>query len=229
MQYQNVLITGCNRGLGLELVNQLAPVSKKVYACCRSPQAATQLSQLASELGNVELLTLDVTSQSQINSLHVSLKDEPLDLLINNAGVGNWERYPLPVEQWDQVMRINTIAPLKIAESLLEKIAASQRRLVVSISSKMGSIADNTSGAGIIYRSSKAGLNAAMHSFALDHAEQGIVTLLLHPGWVRTDMGGPNGLIEVTESVAGMLSVINKAGPSSNGCFLDYAGEMIAW
>ncbi len=228
-EFETVVITGCNRGLGLEFVRQLAPLSERIVAACREPGAAQELTRLAASAGNIEVVPLDVCDPAQINQLDEGLNGSAVDLLVNNAGVGNWDSYPLAVDAWEQVFRINTVAPIKLSEALVDHVAASRRRLIANVTSKMGSIADNNSGGSIIYRSSKAALNAASRSFALDHAERGVTTLLFHPGWVRTDMGGPNGLIDAPESVAGMITVLSAATPSQNGNFFDYAGDEVPW
>jgi len=130
---------------------------------------------------------------------------------------------------WAEVLRINVIAPLKVAEAFVGHVARSDQKKIVTVSSKMGSMTDNTSGGSFIYRSSKAGVNAAMRSLSFEVAPQGIASAMLHPGWVRTDMGGPNGLIDATESVSGMRSVIAALDADMSGRFWNYDGTEIPW
>jgi NAD(P)-dependent dehydrogenase (short-subunit alcohol dehydrogenase family) len=190
--FGNVLITGSNRGLGLEFVRRLAPLSKRIIACCRNPDRADGLKFAADKsAGVVEIQKLDVTNYGQVKSLGQSLAGEPIDLLINNAGVlgPRPENWPQDVDAWRRVLEVNSIAPLKVAESFLESVVASERKIIANITSKMGSIGDNSGGSAYIYRSSKAALNAVMRSLAIDTADRDVVVLLLHPGWVKTDIG----------------------------------------
>ena len=230
--YDTILITGANRGLGLEFTRQFAPEAKRIIACCRNPARANELNQIATQSGGVvQTRRLDVTDATRVKALAAELADQSVDLLLNNAGImgpklaGGVQ----DVDAWRQVLEVNTIAPLKLVESLLDSVASSRRRLIVNISSKMGSIGDNQSGGGYVYRSSKAALNAVMKSLALDTAERGVIVLLLHPGWVVTDMGGPKGLIDAATSVAGMKRIIDSADNSLAGQFLNYDGAQIPW
>lgn len=228
--YNTVVVTGANRGLGLEWVNQLGGNSERIIATCRDPDSADELMALAEQYP-VEIHTMDVTSEDDIEALVDLLGDDPVDLLINNSGVmgpadsGGFS----DLDGWRDTFEVNTLAPIHLSQRLASHVAESTRKLIANITSKMGSIGDNGSGGRIIYRSSKAALNAATRSFALDHAEQGIVTLLLHPGWVQTDMGGPNGLIDTETSVRGMAGVLDRADASLNGGFFNYDGSPIPW
>ncbi len=228
-----VLITGANRGLGLEFCRQYAAAGDRVIACCRQPQQAEALQQLADHYPQLSIHTLDVTDFSQIDTLADTLKDASLDILISNAGVyGDSQRYAfgqLDYTQWRHTLEVNTLAPVKLAETFLPHLKrAVQPRLVV-ITSKMGSIGDNSSGGCLLYRSSKAALNAAMKSLAIDLAPENISVLIQHPGWVRTDMGGPNGLINTEQSIAGMRQRIAELNLENSGSFVDYKGEGIPW
>ena len=230
----NVLITGANRGLGLEFARQYAQAGWQVHACCRDPGHARELQDLAAQSGgSVSLHALDVADAGQITRLAAELASQPVDLLLNNAGVYPDARHSSMAaptdEAWILGYRVNVIAPLKMALAFAPHLAHSRRKLVVNISSKMGSMGDNSSGGSYLYRSSKAALNAISKSLAVDLAPQGITVLVLHPGWVVTDMGGPNALISPAESVAGMRQVIEQAGPHLSGCFIDYAGKAVPW
>jgi NAD(P)-dependent dehydrogenase (short-subunit alcohol dehydrogenase family) len=231
-RYGTVFITGANRGLGLEFTRQFASDAERVIACCRSPSRANDLNRVAADSKGVVITrSLDVTDGPRIKALATEFAEHPIDLLINNAGVlgPRPESRVLDADAWRQVLEVNTISPIKVVESFLDSVAMSERRLIVNITSKMGSMGDNQSGGAIIYRSSKAALNAAMKSLALDTADRGVTVLLLHPGWVTTDMGGPNGLIDSTASVNGMKAVIDQADQGLSGHFLNYDGAEISW
>jgi NAD(P)-dependent dehydrogenase (short-subunit alcohol dehydrogenase family) len=227
------LITGANRGLGLEFCRQYAQIGWTVNACCRNPEDAFELNNLASLQSNVQIETLDVSDFEQIGMLAHKLANLPIDVLINNAGLyaddGKHDFGQLDYQAWTKSFLVNTQAPIKMAEVFLPQIKRGEKKLIVSISSLMGSIADNTSGGSILYRSSKAALNAAMKSLALDLKEQSVGILILHPGWVKTDMGGINALIEADESVSGMRSVIDNFALSQSGSFIKYDGTQLPW
>jgi len=224
-----VLITGANRGLGLEFCKQYADEGWDVLACCRNPETADKLA----DIPQVRVLPLDVSDFAQIDKLAAQLQDTAIDVLINNAGIyGDSPRRSfgqLDYAAWTQTLTINTQAPVKMAEAFLPNLQQGDKKMLVSISSQMGSIADNGSGGSIVYRTSKAALNAAMKSIAIDLAEQGIGVLVLHPGWVKTDMGGPNALIDAQKSVAGMRQVIARFTLDQSGGFLKYDGSSLPW
>jgi NAD(P)-dependent dehydrogenase (short-subunit alcohol dehydrogenase family) len=228
-----VLVTGANRGLGLAFCRQYAQIGWTVIACCRNPEDAFELNNLASDRVNVQIEALDVSDLEQIEVLAYKLADLPIDVLINNAGIYADDREhafgQLNYQAWTKSFIVNAQAPVKMAEAFLPQIKRSEKKLIVSISSLMGSIADNTNGGSILYRSSKAALNAAMKSLALDLNEQTVGVLIFHPGWVKTDMGGTNALIEADESVSGMRSVINDFTLSQSGSFVKYDGTQLPW
>lgn len=228
-----VLITGANRGLGLEMARQYASDGWRVYACCRQPERAHDLGRLAAATdGRLSIHPLEVTNAAQVAALPAVLGDDSLDLLINNAGVygqddagfGNTD-----VQAWLRTFEVNAIAPLKIMEALVDAVARSRRRVMACVSSKMGSMADNRSGGSYVYRSSKAALNAVVVSAAVDLRHRGITVVALNPGWVKTDMGGPNAEITVTESVTALRAVLDGLGPSDSGWFIDVDGTTIPW
>lgn len=228
-----LLITGANRGLGLEFCRQYAEQGDQVIAACRDPEQAEALLALAGRFGNIEIHALDVMNFDQIDSFAKRLADRSIDMLINNAGIyGDSSETGfghLRYDHWMRTLTVNSMAPVKMAEAFLPHLLKSQRKLIVSVSSLMGSLADNTSGGSILYRSSKAALNAAMKSLSIDLKPKNIGVLILHPGWVRTDMGGPNGLIDVDESVAGMKNCIDGFDMAETGCFLRYDGKRAPW
>ncbi len=223
-----VMITGANRGLGLEFARQYAEDGWNVIATCRTPELASDLNQLES----VTEYKLDVGNFDAVSQLAKQLSGVAIDVLINNAGVYGPKAYnleELDYEAWQEVMHTNMFAPLHVTRCFAPHVAASHYKRIATLSSKMGSMADNTSGGSYIYRSSKAGLNAVMKSIAVDFADRDITTIILHPGWVRTDMGGPNGLIDAPESVRGMRQVIASATAEHNGRFFNYDGAEIPW
>ena len=225
-----VLITGSNRGLGYEFVKQYSENGFNVLACCRNKNNAKELEELSITSNKIKVYELDVGNVKAIKSLSQQLQNEKIDVLINNAGiyrsstVGN-----IHYDEWIESFKVNTIAPYQIVENFLNQIKNSDLKKVVSITSKMGSIDDNNSGGSYIYRSSKTALNSMMRSLTHDLKNQGIATLTLHPGWVRTDMGGPGGWIDSFESVQGMIKQIDKLTIDDSGKYLDYAGKSINW
>jgi NAD(P)-dependent dehydrogenase (short-subunit alcohol dehydrogenase family) len=226
----NVLITGANRGLGLEFTKQYAADGWRVMACCRDPQSASALQEIAAAHKNVQVYALDVADFAQIDALAVQLKDEKIDVLINNAGV-----YPSSsfgntnYDDWAEGFKINAMASLKMAEAFVTNITKSELKKIATLTSKMGSIDDNTSGESYIYRSSKTALNMVMKSLSIDLKPYGISVVTLHPGWVQTDMGGPNGLISAHTSVTGLRKVIDNLNLNSTGKFIAFNGSEIAW
>jgi NAD(P)-dependent dehydrogenase (short-subunit alcohol dehydrogenase family) len=223
-----VLITGANRGIGLTFARSYAADGWRVHACCRAPERAGDLKGLA---GDIEIHRCDVTDKTQVASLARALDYEPIDLLINNAGViGNRRGLgEIDYETWIEVLKVNTLAPLRVAEHFLPHLGSGQQKKIVTISSRMGSIVENTSGGHYLYRSSKAALNMVMKSLAVDVADKGLTVVVMHPGWVRTDMGGPDALIDTEESVAGMRRVIDGLTPADNGKFYNYDGQEFGW
>jgi NAD(P)-dependent dehydrogenase (short-subunit alcohol dehydrogenase family) len=227
-----VLITGANRGLGLEFCRQYAEQGWHVIACARNPDDAFDLNNLSTQ-HNIQLETLDVSKFEQIDALSRKLADLPIDVLINNAGIYADHRSDgfghLDYQAWTNSLLINTQAPVKMAEAFLPQIKKSGKKLIVNVSSLMGSIADNDSGGSIFYRSSKAALNAAMKSLAIDLKDQSVGVLIFHPGWVKTDMGGLNALIDAEPSITGMRSLIENFSLNQSGSFIKYDGTQMPW
>ena len=223
-----LLITGANRGIGLELTRSYAADGWSVHACCRQPDRARALRTVE---GQVMLHRVDVTDGLRVASLARELADEPIDLLINNAGVyGPRDGFgKIQFDEWPEVFEINSIAPLRLAQRFVNLVAASERKLIVNISSRMGSISANSGGGNYIYRSSKAALNMVVKSLSIDLAERGVTVVAFHPGWVQTDMGGSEAAVTPAESVAGMRAVIEGLGTADSGKFFDYTGEEIPW
>lgn len=229
-----VLITGANRGIGLEFARQYAADGWQVVACCRQPQQAEALNRLADQYKDrFSIHRLDVRELAEIDQLSHKLQDLSIDILINNAGVyphaQNGEFGRISYDDWMEAFRVNTFAPLKMVEALIEQIACSQLKIVATITSKMGSIADNQRGGSYIYRSSKAAVNMVIKSLAIDLQPRGIIAVLLHPGWVQTDMGGRGALISTKQSVTGMKSILDRVTHSDTGKFIAYDGQHIPW
>ncbi len=228
-----VLITGANRGLGLEFCRQYAEQDWHVIACSRNPDDAFDLNNLASRHSNIQLEQLDISEFVQIDALSGKLATQSIDVLINNAGIYADNKSNgfghLDYQAWIKSLMVNTEAPLKMAEAFLPQIKKSDKKLIVNISSLMGSIADNDSGGSIFYRSSKAALNAAMKSLSIALKDQSVGVLIFHPGWVKTDMGGPNGLINADQSITGMRALIENFSLDQSGSFVKYDGTPMPW
>ncbi|MGZ5049706.1 MAG: SDR family oxidoreductase [Methylobacter sp.] len=227
-----VLITGANRGLGLEFCRQYVEQGWHVIACARNPDDAFELNNLATH-HDIQIEALDVADFEQIDALSRKLANQPIDVLINNAGIyedNNRNGFGhLDYQAWTKSFLVNTEAPLKMAEAFLPQLKCSDKKLIANVSSLMGSIADNGSGGSIFYRSSKAALNAAMRSLAIELKEQSVGVLIFHPGWVKTDMGGPNALIDAAPSIAGMRAVIDRFSLDQSGSFVKFDGTPMPW
>ncbi|RFC38620.1 MAG: NAD(P)-dependent dehydrogenase, short-chain alcohol dehydrogenase family [Candidatus Nitrotoga sp. CP45] len=231
---KTTLITGANRGIGLEFSRQYAADGWIVLACSRNPGKSDELNKLAAQYPElIKILALDVSDHAQIERLAQELSDESIDLLISNAGI-----YPksdvnsfghIDYAEWMQVFRINTMAPLKMVETFATQLARSEKKIFVAITSKMGSIADNSGGRNYLYRSSKTAVNMVVKSLAIDLQSAGITSIVIHPGWVKTDMGGPNALISTEQSVSGMRQVISNLSMADSGKFFSYDGQEIPW
>jgi NAD(P)-dependent dehydrogenase (short-subunit alcohol dehydrogenase family) len=224
-----VLVTGANRGIGLEFVREYAADGWRVIAACRKPKKAKDVEQVN---GDVTLRALDVADPDSVATFVDESKGDPIDVLINNAGVYLDRNIPfgkLDYAGWMTSFQVNTVGPVRIAEALADAVAASNRKLMVFVSTQMASIAENSAGGAYAYRASKAALNAAVKSMAMDLKTRGIACLLLHPGWVRTDMGGKNATLDVRDSVHGMRRVIEGFDLARTGAFLCYNGEPVPW
>ena len=233
-----VLVTGASRGIGLEFVRQYAEQGWSVLACCRNPAAALALQAIASAGRSICAHPLDVSDLEAIDGLAKNLRGQPIDVLINNAGLygprAGVDHDPgqlfghMDFAKWRQLFNVNTIAPFKMAEAFVEHVAASEQRKIVAITSRMASIAE-TSGSFHAYRTTKAALNMAMASLARDLAPRGIRIGLYSPGWVRTDMGGSKAPQRVEESVHGLRQRIAELDDASSGRFLTYDGKPLPW
>jgi len=228
-----ILVTGANRGLGLEFARQYAADGWQVYAACRAPNDAKELQKLAATCGGrMHLLAFDVTDTTSVRSAAGALGGEAIDVLINNAGVGgprNERLGRLDYAAWERVLDVNTLGPMRVTEAFVDNVAKSREKKVVTITSGMGSIADNTSGGSYAYRTSKAAVNMVVKSLSLDLAPRGIVCIVMNPGWVRTDMGGARGTLSPEESIHAMRGVIAGLKPGDTGKFFNYNGKSYPW
>jgi NAD(P)-dependent dehydrogenase (short-subunit alcohol dehydrogenase family) len=220
-----ILATGCDTGLGVEFARQYAADGHRVIATCLDPSTAKETSAIR---GNIEVMKLDVTDHAAIEALSRRLSGDAIDVLLNNAGIGN----PHPpfgetdYANWRRILETNLIGPMKMAESFVEQVARSDHKSMAFVSSRMGSIALNNSGGSYSYRSSKAGLNMIVKTLAVDLAPRHICVLALHPGWAATE---PGGRVPVSESVVGMRGVIHRAGRHHTGSFVTYHDQPLPW
>lgn len=217
-----LFITGANRGLGLEFARQYAGDGWTVIATARDPNAATELQATGAEVH-----AFDATDPAGLDALKTALGDRPIDVLIANAGMLGPQAFDRA--GWADAFLTNVIAPTELAIRLKANVLASEQRKMIALSSTLGSIAGNDSGGLLAYRSSKAALNAAWRSLSIDWKDSGLALAMVHPGWVKTDMGGPGAQIEASTSITGLRKVIAGLTPSVSGSFLDYQGNRMDW
>ena len=229
----SVLITGANRGIGLEFARQYLADGWQVYAACRDPASASELRRLSQASDdNLLILALDVTDPETVKAAAAKLDGQAIDLILNNAGVGGaWGQAVGNIDYaaWAKVLDVNTMGPLRVAEAFVDHVARSERKLIVTLTSGMGSIADNTSGGAFAYRSSKAAVNMVMRSLAIDLAPRGITCVVVNPGWVLTDMGGTHATMTPAESVTRLRRLIETLGPAQSGKFFNHDGREYPW
>jgi NAD(P)-dependent dehydrogenase (short-subunit alcohol dehydrogenase family) len=229
-----------------QILEKIKP--QHLFATCRNPSGAKELNDLASHYGNLHVIELDLGNEDKytevVDKVDAMTGGEGLNVLINNSGIygdkGVSSIFNLDKKQLQEHFDVNTFAPVFLTKAfvpLLEKASSKGgsapngigRAVVMNISTKMASITDNTSGGAFCYRSSKTALNMLTKCMSFDLKAKGIVTVLMHPGWVRTDMGGPNGLLSTDESANGILNVLENIGEDDNGKFLQFDGQQIAW
>jgi NAD(P)-dependent dehydrogenase (short-subunit alcohol dehydrogenase family) len=228
-----ILITGASRGLGLEFARQYLAEGWEVIAACRNPGSAQGLESLAAQSpGAATLIEMDVADAASVKRAAKGLGARSLDVVINGAGIfgGHGQSLgSLDYEDWRAVLEVNLLGPARVCEAFLEHVARSERRLIVTITSGMGSLTDNTSGGYVLYRTSKAAVNMLMRTAAIDLRARRISCVVVNPGWVKTDMGGPNAKLTPTESVAAMRRLIGSLGPRDSGRFYNYDGREYPW
>jgi NAD(P)-dependent dehydrogenase (short-subunit alcohol dehydrogenase family) len=221
-----VLVTGANRGIGLEYARQFADKGYRVIGTARDPAAAAELAEVADRVE-----ALDVSDATSVAALAARLAGEPIDILVNNAGIfdrGDTSIDKVDFAQMEQTLAVNSLGPLRVIQALLPNLRQGQRKLIVNMSSQLGSIAGST-GTWYAYRTSKAALNQITRTLSIELAREGFVCVVVHPGWVRTDMGGSAATYSTEESVSGLLGLIEKMGPADNGRFFDFQGKTIPW
>jgi NAD(P)-dependent dehydrogenase (short-subunit alcohol dehydrogenase family) len=233
-----VLVTGANRGLGLEFVRQYASQGWRVLAACRGSSA--ELDALAEEYDEVTIESLDVADHANIDALAQQLQGVAIDVLLNNAGMYG----PVPFSQggvahqafgntdyvnWQRVMQVNLFGPMKMAEAFITHVQASEQKKIVTLSSMLGSMGLNTIGGMYPYRTSKAAVNMMMHSMGIDLQKQGVLAVAMHPGWARTAMGGENAEIDPREGVIGVIDVIEQLSTDHLGQLNAYDGSVMPY
>lgn len=229
---KHLFITGANRGIGLSFVKHYLQQGYKVSATYRNASTSQELLNLHEEHAHLSLYQVELTDYAALQEIPSQLCNTPIDLLINNAGYYGPKGYGFghcDVEEWRKVFEINAIAPQKLVEALYPNLQISDDKVVVCLSSKVGSMTENTSGGGYLYRSSKAALNSVVKSLSNDLKPKGFTVVAMHPGWVQTEMGGPNALISTEESVAGLTNVIAQLSIDNSGQFLSFDGTELPW
>ena len=226
------MITGASRGLGREFTRQFLAEGWRILATCRDPSAAGELNDLAADAnGQVAVFQLDVDDGTSVAACREAIGDVEIDVLLNNAGVigardaglGNMD-----YDSFENTLRTNVTGPMRVTEAFIDCLLAGEQKKLVTISSRMGSIAETAPNA-MIYRTSKAAVNMVVKCLALELASKGVIAAVLHPGWVQTDMGGPSAALTVEESVSNLRRVINGLSQDDNGSFLNYDGSPIPW
>lgn len=230
---KTILVTGANRGIGLEIVRQYAESGCTVLACCRSPDSATELQNLAKSNSYISIHQLDVCDETQIIKLAEKLNDISIDILFNNAGVaGSGVAFgEVKFNDLIDTFKTDAAAPVMVAQAFIPHVAKSQKKLIVNMSSLLGSIELNTdnSWGWFSYRVSKSALNSATRCMANQLNEMGITVVAMHPGWVLTDMGGNDAEITVEISVSGIRRVLEKVTLTDSGDFLGFDGSRLPW
>ena len=233
-----VLVTGANRGLGLEFVRQYLAEGCSVIGVCRSPGAAAELRALGEVHQALEVFEADMSDTSSIDTLARELGDRPIDILINNAGVFGpkrkadgdnrqtfgWIDYGI----WLDVLRVNTLAPIKMAEALFDNVKNSTQKKIVTISSQLGSISEGDAGL-YVYRTSKAAVNMGMATVSREAEASDVIVVVLNPGWVRTDMGGDAAVLSAADSIGELRNRIAALSIEDSGAFIDHDGRRIPW
>ncbi len=228
-----VLITGANRGIGLELCKRYTASGHSVLACCRVPAEADVLMDFAASHDHLSVHGVHVSDPDSVAALADGLAGRPIDILINNAGTTGPARerqtvFEMDYEGWEEAFAVNAMAPLRMLQALLPNLRAAEAAKAITITSQMGALSFDMP-AAYAYCASKAAVNKVMRLAAIDLKKEGIAIGLIHPGWVQTDMGGPNAAITVDESAAGIIEVIDRIGLEQTGCFMNWNGKPHDW
>ena len=223
----NILIIGANRGLGLEFAKQYSELGHHIFATTRDKSKSDQLVATA----NTTVLELDLNEDKSIDRFIDEMSSIKIDILIHNSGIFRDEQLSedLKIDAWMNEMRINAITPIIVARKLKQNVLEGKDKKIIFISSQMGSIDDNYSGRFYFYRSSKSALNSAAKSLAIDWKDKNISVLMLHPGWVKTDMGGESAKLEIPDSIQRMIQVISDLNLETSGSFVNYEGNKLEW
>jgi NAD(P)-dependent dehydrogenase (short-subunit alcohol dehydrogenase family) len=221
-----VLITGANRGIGLELARQYTADGWQVIGTARRPDTADDLRDL-----DVTVMQLDVTDQASVEQLASDLDGQSIDVLINNAGILPMVRSitDIDFEVFDRIMAVNTVGPIRVTQALLPNLRAGEMKKIINTSSIIGSISRKTSGGFYGYGESKAALNMFTRSLASELRSAGFICIVIHPGWVQTDMGGPNATVAVENSASGIRNVIANLTAEGSGEFWTFEGQRLPW
>ncbi|MBQ76184.1 MAG: Short chain dehydrogenase [Gammaproteobacteria bacterium] len=227
-----VLVTGANKGIGLELVRLYAEQGNNVVACCRIPSEAEALSQLA-QSNDIDVQQVHVGDGDSVAELVAHLGDKPIDILINNAGTAGpaFDQQTVSTmdfEGWLEAFNVNTMTPVRVMQALLGNLKSAENSKVVNITSQMGALSLDMT-VGYAYCTSKAALNKFMRMAAIELGKEGVCVCVIHPGWVKTDMGGPGADISATESAEGIVTVIAGLDATNNGSFWKWNGEIHDW
>ena len=228
----SVLITGANRGIGLELLKQYAGVGWTVIGTCRDLRAADDATAIARAHEHVTLHELEVTDTNAVQALAKALADTPIDVLILNAGVmgeTSMNLGDLDAGDFQRVLNVNVVAQALCLQAFAPHVAASEQRVIVGMGSFLGSMGSNRDGGMYSYRASKAGLHAVMVSASHDLRDKGVTSIVMHPGWVQTDMGGPDATITAEASASGIRKVIDGLSPTDSGRLFTYTGDTLPW
>ena len=227
-----VLITGANRGLGLEFARQYAADGARVFACTRVPGEGNALLDLAAaSKGKLTVHPLDVASDASVAHLKAELADQPIDIVINNAGIYGGDHQSaddLDYAAWMRTLNVNTLGPARVLQALRPNLVKGRDKKVITVSSGMGSTARHD-GAALIYRSSKAALNNVMRGLAIALKTDGLIVVPIHPGWVQTDMGGAHARLTPDRAISSLRKLINDLKPSDSGRYINYDGAEIPW
>jgi NAD(P)-dependent dehydrogenase (short-subunit alcohol dehydrogenase family) len=227
---KTIAITGAEQGLGLELVRLYAREGHSVLAGCLNPGKA-EINQIASEHPQVSVLPLDVTRDGSVAAFADRLRGKPLDILVNNAGV-HFRKWSPPelvsFDDWEVTLRVNTLGPARVSFALHQSLVAAAASKLVTISSDWGSVS-NHPGTAYDYCSSKAAVNSVMRGIAQNWTKDGVTVVMLHPGWMRTSMGGTDAPNLVSDSAKLVKTAIDKAGPNDNGRYVDTDGNDMPW
>jgi NAD(P)-dependent dehydrogenase (short-subunit alcohol dehydrogenase family) len=230
---KTILVTGANRGIGLELVKQYAELECTVLACCRDPNHALELQHLKQDHKSVRIYQLDVSKEDDINRIAEQLKNEKIDILFNNAGIAGQDNPFGEISYSDLIttFKVNTIGPTLLIQALHKQVTHSETKIIVNTSSALGSIELNQDASWfwLSYRISKSGLNAATRSLANQLKSKGVIVIALDPGWVQTDMGGKNAMLTTQECVTNIRHTLENISLNDSGSFIKYDGKQVSW